>query len=167
MRFKCKKLCPHEYEKCYIFLILQEDKKMIKSLKLKNFTAFRNLEIDFSPKINVIIGENGTGKTHLLKAAYALSSGNKLFSKQSEVETSDLKDFLTERLLRLFIPLDNKLGKLYHTGAEESAECTINFSHDKMLKIIFFNNSQSVKIMEDKDYEQYQQIPVFIPTKES
>ncbi|WP_430640073.1 AAA family ATPase (plasmid) [Crocosphaera watsonii WH 8501] len=140
---------------------------MIKSLELKNFTAFRNLKIDFSPKVNVIIGENGTGKTHLLKAAYGLSSGYKLFSKQSEVEASDLKDFLTERLLRLFLPLDNKLGKLHHTGAEERAECTINFTLEQMLKISFFNNSQSVNIIEDKNYQQYQKDPVFIPTKES
>ncbi|MEA5536776.1 AAA family ATPase [Crocosphaera sp. XPORK-15E] len=140
---------------------------MITSLELKNFTAFRSLEIDFSPKINVIIGENGTGKTHLLKAAYTLSSGYKLFSKQSSVEASDLKNFLTERLIRLFLPLDNKLGKLHHTGAEEKAECTINFSLEQMLKISFFNNSQFVNIMENQNYKQYQKIPVFIPTKES
>ena len=43
---------------------------MITQLKLKNFTAFSQLTVDFSPKINVIIGENGNGKTHVLKAAY-------------------------------------------------------------------------------------------------
>ena len=37
---------------------------MIKHLELKNFTAFRGLSIDFSPKINIIIGANSTGKTH-------------------------------------------------------------------------------------------------------
>ncbi|MFM6407762.1 MAG: AAA family ATPase, partial [Microcystis sp.] len=95
---------------------------MITSLELRNFTAFRRLKIAFSPKINVIIGENGTGKTHLLKVAYALSSGYKLFKQPSEMEESDLRDFLTERLIRLFLPLNNKLGKLHHTGAEERAE---------------------------------------------
>ena len=49
---------------------------MIEKLTLKNFTVFENLEIDFSPRINIIIGENGTGKTHLLKAAYALCAAN-------------------------------------------------------------------------------------------
>lgn len=42
-----------------------------KSLKLENFTAFREAEFEFVPGINVIIGENGTGKTHVLKALYA------------------------------------------------------------------------------------------------
>ena len=40
---------------------------MIKHLELKNFTAFRSLSIEFSPGINIIIGANNTGKTHLLK----------------------------------------------------------------------------------------------------
>ena len=42
---------------------------MITNLTLKNFTVFKDLSIDFSAKINVIIGENGPGKSHLLKAA--------------------------------------------------------------------------------------------------
>lgn len=46
---------------------------MINQLQLKNFTAFTELAIDFSPRINIIIGENGTGKTQLLKAARSAS----------------------------------------------------------------------------------------------
>lgn len=42
-----------------------------KSLRLENFTAFREAEFEFVPGINVIIGENGTGKTHVLKVLYA------------------------------------------------------------------------------------------------
>jgi energy-coupling factor transporter ATP-binding protein EcfA2 len=40
-----------------------------------NFTAFRQVEIDFGPGINAIIGENATGKTNLLKAMYSLANG--------------------------------------------------------------------------------------------
>ena len=46
----------------------------IKRLELENFTCFGKVEMDFSPGINVFIGENGTGKTHLLKVLYGLSS---------------------------------------------------------------------------------------------
>lgn len=45
----------------------------IKSAHLQNFTAFENLEVEFSKGINVVIGTNGTGKTHLLKAMYGVS----------------------------------------------------------------------------------------------
>ena len=46
---------------------------MITNLQFNNFTAFSELAIDFSPGINIIIGENGTGKTQFLKAILALS----------------------------------------------------------------------------------------------
>ena len=44
---------------------------MLKSLHLENFTVFPNVELSFGKNLNVIIGVNGAGKTHLLKAAYA------------------------------------------------------------------------------------------------
>ena len=40
---------------------------IIKKIKLENYTVFENQQIEFSPGINVFIGENGTGKTHLFK----------------------------------------------------------------------------------------------------
>ena len=36
---------------------------MISKLHLKNFIAFTDLSIDFSPGINIVIGKNGTGNT--------------------------------------------------------------------------------------------------------
>lgn len=43
-----------------------------KSLRLKHFTVFEDAEFAFSPGINALVGENGTGKTHLMKALYAV-----------------------------------------------------------------------------------------------
>lgn len=45
---------------------------LITSLTIRNFTAFQKAELQFSKGINVFIGENATGKTHLLKIIYAL-----------------------------------------------------------------------------------------------
>ena len=42
---------------------------MLDKLKLNNFTRFSDLpEIEFSSKINIIIGENGTGKSTIVEA---------------------------------------------------------------------------------------------------
>ena len=49
----------------------------IKSIKLENFTVFENIKCNFSRGINILIGENGTGKTHLLKAMYATTLADK------------------------------------------------------------------------------------------
>ena len=43
----------------------------IKEIYLKNFTVFKEEHLKFSNGINVFIGENSTGKTHLLKCIYA------------------------------------------------------------------------------------------------
>ena len=43
-----------------------------KSLRLQHFTVFADTCFDFVPGINVFVGENGTGKTHLMKAMYAM-----------------------------------------------------------------------------------------------
>jgi len=48
----------------------------IKSLHIKNFTVFEDLELDFSPSINIFIGENGTGKTQILKMIYSCCEAN-------------------------------------------------------------------------------------------
>ncbi|MFI3201829.1 MAG: ATP-binding protein [Eubacteriales bacterium] len=45
----------------------------IKKVKFKNFTVFNDIEADVSSGVNVIIGENGTGKTHLMKGIYMIS----------------------------------------------------------------------------------------------
>ena len=48
-----------------------ESSKKIESLTLENFTVFENATFEFCPGINVLIGENSTGKTHVLKAIYS------------------------------------------------------------------------------------------------
>jgi predicted ATP-dependent endonuclease of OLD family len=45
---------------------------MLKNLKLENFTVFEQAEFEFSSGLNLLIGENGAGKTHVLKAAYLM-----------------------------------------------------------------------------------------------
>ena len=57
---------------------------MLERITFEKFTAFEKLNIEFSPGINVFIGENGTGKTYILKAAYAACDITK--SKESFAE---------------------------------------------------------------------------------
>ena len=40
-------------------------------VELECFTAFSEIGLDLSRGINVLVGPNGTGKTHLLKVCYA------------------------------------------------------------------------------------------------
>lgn len=139
---------------------------MIERLKLKNFTAFNDLSIDFSSGINVIIGENGTGKTHLLKAAYGLCAGAKPFNDKIDVLGEDIESSLTDRFIRLFLPIEDKLGKLRRHGVLENAQIEANFVFDKRIELTFHTNSKSFAIQKNNSYERYSWAPVFIPTKE-
>ena len=44
----------------------------ISSLKLLNFRNYESLELKFSPKVNLIYGKNGMGKTNIVEAIYML-----------------------------------------------------------------------------------------------
>lgn len=68
--------------------------------KLKGFTAFDSLDIEFSPGINVLIGENGTGKTHLMKVCYAACDLSK--SEKTYIE----------KLVASFLPSSNNRVRL-------------------------------------------------------
>lgn len=71
----------------------------IRRVNLENITVFKKMEIEFCEGVNVLIGENGTGKTHLLKVLYA-------FCESKERDYNDYngikETFFHFRLLRSF-----------------------------------------------------------------
>jgi len=44
---------------------------ILSRIRFERFTAFDDLDVALSPGVNVLIGANATGKTHLMKVAYA------------------------------------------------------------------------------------------------
>lgn len=137
---------------------------MIAGIQIENFTAFGNLDIPFSPRINVIIGSNGTGKTHLLKAIYALAIASQ---PASAVEGSekDANPQLTNKLLRVFSPGESRIGALRARGAPGRARLCLQGSDDTRVALSFSANSKGVQLEGDARSE-VQSRPVFIPTKE-
>ena len=73
---------------------------MLTEIKIENFTAFDNLNVKLSSGINVLIGANGTGKTHLMKLLY----GDMQMADSTAVKTRD------QTLQGLFLP--DALGRL-------------------------------------------------------
>ena len=79
-------------------------------IKLKNYTVFSDMELSFVKGINVIIGKNGTGKTHLLKTLYSAgvsANGRITFS---------------HKLVRTMMPLNYNISRLAsrHRGNQSS-----------------------------------------------
>jgi AAA15 family ATPase/GTPase len=139
---------------------------MMQHIELRNYTVFTSLTIEFSPKVNIIIGENSTGKSHLLKAAYGLCAGAPLFKNKPDTSEAELEATLTAKLLRLFMPLDDKFGKLHRQGATDQAYLSAQFATGERIAATFFNNSKALALQNRTKYEQYEAEAVFIPTKE-
>jgi energy-coupling factor transporter ATP-binding protein EcfA2 len=58
-------------------------------LSLSNFTVFSEADFGFVSGINVLVGANATGKTHLMKLLYAVQKHQEAFSKNSQVGPLD------------------------------------------------------------------------------
>jgi ABC-type cobalamin/Fe3+-siderophores transport system ATPase subunit len=142
---------------------------MITKLEMRNFTVFNNLSINFSPKINVIIGENGTGKTHLLKAAYYLCGDSNLFKSETPGDQyQERRIARSESIVRLFKPLEDRLGKLRSLGTPsvENAKLAALFDGMQKVKVEFHSNSKWLTIPVVLPDHVIHAKPVFIPTKE-
>ncbi len=86
---------------------------MIKALHVKNFTVFSKADFNFGKHLNVIVGENGAGKTHVLKLAYSvLATSWEAGRKPSAAPPSKaaLQTHLAEKLVNVFRP--ETLGRL-------------------------------------------------------
>jgi predicted ATP-dependent endonuclease of OLD family len=82
---------------------------MLENIRFENFTNFESLEIQFSPGINIFIGENGTGKTHVLKAAYAAC------------DITKTKKSFAEKINNIFYPKDKQIGRLVKRSKASAA----------------------------------------------
>ncbi|MDE2312042.1 MAG: AAA family ATPase [Patescibacteria group bacterium] len=76
----------------------------IKKLKIQNYKCFENEPIDFSVPngnrgsgLNILIGENGNGKTTVLEAINYLTLNN--FSAENKLSINDFRDFKNEIII--------------------------------------------------------------------
>ncbi|MGY3948532.1 ATP-dependent endonuclease [Aeromonas allosaccharophila] len=79
----------------------------IKKIKLLNFKRFIEFEIEFDPKMNIIIGDNEAGKSSILQAIELLSSGSR-----HKVESVGLESLLNKTAISDFFKTDRSFEKL-------------------------------------------------------
>jgi ABC-type lipoprotein export system ATPase subunit len=79
-------------------------------LNITRFGAFTDAQLDLLPGVNVLIGENGSGKSQVLKLLYVLHEvARKTWHPDIAV---DSKSELTELLNETFLPDEEALGRL-------------------------------------------------------
>lgn len=77
----------------------------LQKIYISNFTVFADLHISFSDGINVFIGQNGVGKTHIMKILY------------SACKATSPKISFPQKMVHCFYPDDHKIGRLVRRGA--------------------------------------------------
>ncbi len=92
---------------------------MLKRLSIENFTVFSKASFEFAAGLNVIVGENGTGKSHVLKLAYAVLAENHAQGKsKTDFENAQpiLERRYAEKLVGVFRANRGGFEKLVRRG---------------------------------------------------
>ena len=131
----------------------------ITRVKLENFTVFESLDLEPSPGINVLVGANGTGKTHLMKVCYAAC------------DVSYTGDPFAAKLNGVFLPSGNpseRLKRLVNrSSGSETAEVRLSRVKSEFSVLLpwYMFGSTTVKD-ESKDWTGSPIECVYIPAKD-
>lgn len=87
-------------------------------IEANNFTVFGNIEIPFNKGLNVLVGENGMGKTHIMKLAYAACQASK-----HDVSFS-------QKTTMLFRPDQSSIGRLVNRNKNGNNTAKVSVESD-------------------------------------
>lgn len=129
--------------------------------KLENFTSFAQLDLSFSSGINIIIGPNGTGKTHLLKLLYAASA--------ITIGEDEDKGFAL-KLRNVFNPYEGRMGRLARRqSGSVKTQIVIEREGGSKLAAEFSNHTnkpEDVKVSGETSWKKKDLGSAYIPVKE-
>lgn len=134
---------------------------MIQKVVIKNLGTIDNLEFDRFQNINLIIGENGTGKSFLLKALYSAMKTAEDYKRGEDVRNSS--DILAERLRWCF--QTEKLGDMVKKGNNMPLSFEMIWNGEKFA--YSFTDNATVKVSNViNEIKPLKSNSIFIPAKE-
>ena len=91
----------------------------IDTLNVKNCRSLKSIALQLSPYLNIIVGENASGKTSLLESIYLLSSGRSF-------RTSHISDVISHNEKEILVTANISFDELNHShiGIEKSSSKT-------------------------------------------
>lgn len=146
---------------------------MLGKIKIENFTVFDDVEFTFGQGVNVIIGDNGTGKSHLLKLAYAISTVAVGDKQKAAPPKAELQRQIAAKLLNVFRP--DTLGRLVRSkrakgegrGNRGRAAVALDFLGDAQRWSFTFSGMAEKDVVLNAVPKTLQESEaIFIPTKE-
>ena len=156
---------------------------IIKSIRLQNFTVFTDVTLKFAKNLNVIIGENNLGKSHLLKLLYAITMSNRnldnqgikneivnnqrnAFNKNQQPVKDLLELRLDEKLVNVFNP--DSVGRLVRRRQGlDKCSIVIEFEDDSgSLDFNFVTNATKIHVTRCPTSWYGGGTPVYLPAHE-
>lgn len=142
---------------------------MLSRLQIKNFTVFGQAELKFGKNLNVIVGENGAGKTHLLKLAYSILAVSAEEGRKPHAATPTkriLQERLADKLVKVFRP--EYLGQLARRQrGRQRCEITLTMMRAKQSMAFNFATQSTTDVGIVKLPEEWVKIvPAYVPTRE-
>jgi energy-coupling factor transporter ATP-binding protein EcfA2 len=140
----------------------------LKTLTIEKLTAFDAVSFHFAPGVNVFIGENATGKSHVLKLLYVLNEAVR-HTQKSQAGDGGLENYATlknavENLLQqTFLPDD--LGRLVRRAVGRR-KATVSATWDTGIEVTVTVTSQgTVKATAPNSLPALER-SVFVPPRE-
>ncbi|WP_437914626.1 ATP-binding protein [Sorangium sp. So ce302] len=90
-----------------------------------DFGAFHRFEWSDMSLLNVVVGANDTGKSHLLKMMYAVARSVQEYTARIEADQPSWSKVLAEKLVWTFEPQDGRLGRLVRRAGVERAGLSV------------------------------------------
>ena len=88
---------------------------ILQELHLKNFRNYDDLQVTFSPGINILIGENAQGKTNLLEAIHvlALTKSHRTSKDRELIQWEQKQAFLSGKVQKKVekVPLEIQISQ--------------------------------------------------------
>jgi ABC-type transport system involved in cytochrome c biogenesis ATPase subunit len=136
---------------------------MIEKLDVQNFTALPNTTWSFASGLNVVVGENGLGKTHALKLLYALL---KVLADAKDLNRGVLERAYAEKLIAVFRP--ESLGRLVkRRQGRGRCEFRLTMSNDGLsMAGAFASNAKSQIEILEAPTKGLARSPAYLPTRE-
>lgn len=97
--------------------ISTQENVFFQDVSFTDLAGFEHFAWSDIERLNVIVGPNDTGKSHLLKILYVLARSVQEFTARIESDRPAWADVIAEKLLWTFQPPSGKLGDLVRHGA--------------------------------------------------
>ena len=96
----------------------------IQEIKIANFKNYEQANLHFSPKLNVVFGANGVGKTNLLDAIYYMCFCKSYFNASDSLNINHLSHFF--RIESVFLLKEQKESIIAKVGKGRKKEISRN-----------------------------------------